>query len=217
MKILAYKVVQSGGVGLKGGVRGNRSGSPMVESTLSRCDTDDINSLLRWLIFSHSSCFASVLAVTWSLSEFFNIIEAKLPPFVCESLSRHPHRAKLNNCKLFYIPDKVFSVNLNGSEISMYDLSQYFPGESEPSTLDELQARADVLQEVVTELGVADPATLSSPVALFKGHPLLAESSGIPTVFDASEPDLGAYEVAMRCTPREWVSNYQIGCWIDED
>lgn len=168
--------------------------------------------LLNWLIFSASTLTPSGTKVVWDLHEFVKAVLGHLPEEVVGELSRLPHRAKFQNYKLFYIPDKVFSVNKNGSEASFYDLFQYFPGEREPGTIAELQEKADLLQQTLSELGIDDPPSLASPLACFRGHDLLKPLDGaFPSIFDLPDETLDAQELALSCTPREWISNYKIG------
>ncbi len=171
----------------------------------------DSSQLLDWLIFGCTAVEGSSLKVVWDLSQFSSAIFSYLPEHIPTELSRHPHRTKWGNYRLYYIPDKVLSVTKNGSESSFYDLSQYFPGETEPADLDGIQQKANLLREALTDLGAA-PVGLASPVSAFKGHKMLSSlKDTIPTIFDASEDTLDAYEIALQCTPREWVSNYQVG------
>jgi hypothetical protein len=179
---------------------------------VSSCANLPAEDLLNWLIFSSSTLTPSGTKVVWDLNTFGRAILDRLPVGVVARLSRPPHRARFGNYKLFYIPDKVFSVNKDGSEASYYELSQYFPGEPEPKTVDGLQEKASQLQQALSELGIDNPPSLSSPVACFKNHELIKGLEGaVPTVFDAPEDTLDAYELALECTPREWIGNYQIG------
>ena len=175
----------------------------------------DLDEYLHYLIFSSSSITTSPLKVVWDLSEFYSNLP--LPDAVRTELSRPPHRSKWGNYRLFYIPDKVFSITKNGSDAHVYSLDQYYPSESEPATLAELQQKADNLSQSLADLGIPRPATLSSPVACFKGHELLDACLGtVPTIFDAEEKELEAYEIALQCTPHEWVCNYAIGVYDDD-
>ena len=182
---------------------------------LQSCTSPSLDGLLHWLIFSASPITTSPTRVVWSLSDFTHPILDQLPSTTRTELSRPPHRARWGNYRLYLIPDKVFSLNKNGSEVNIYDLSQYYPDQPEPLSLSSLQEKVDLLQTVLTDLGITSPPSLSSPVAAFRGHNLLPDTNTIPTIFDAPESHLGAYETALQCTPREWVSNYQIGHFPD--
>lgn len=197
MKILAYKII-----------------SPTSMScAVSKISNFNLPGLLDWLIFSHTSAVSSCLKVVWNLSDLVQLVTGDLPDDVKEQLSRPPHRARWGNYKLFTIPDKVFSIGKNGSEADFYDLAQYFPEEpEEPKTLEELQKRAGFLSQTLTNLGITQKVSLASPVAAYKGHAMLKRVQDIiPTVYDAVESHLEAFAIALRCTPREWVCNYQIG------
>lgn len=181
-------------------------------STVSSCAGLSAKDMLNWLVFSTSTITPSNKKVVWDLREFAGAVLSHLPEGVADELSRHPHRAKFGNYRLFYIPDKMFGVNKNGSEALFYDLSQYFPGEPEPLTITDMQAKADLLERTLSELGIDDPPSLASPLACFKGHEIIKTLDGsFPSIFDLSDETLDAQELALACTPREWTSNYKIG------
>ena len=175
-------------------------------------DNVPVDSLLHSFVFGYSAITTSQLRVVWDLSSFVSRILSLLPDTVRAELSRPPHRSRWGSYRLYYITDKVFSINKNGSEVSFYDLSQYYPGDPEPETLDELQQKADLLSRNLSDLGIERPRTLASPVAIFRD---LAGEVDIPTVFDATQSQLEMYDIALQCTPREWVSNYQVGAWLE--
>lgn len=176
----------------------------------------DLSGLLDWLLFSHSTVYSSCLKVVWDLSGLVRLVARGLPAAVLSQLSRPPHRTVWGSYKLFLLPDKVFSIEKNGSESCFYDLSQYFPEAPEPSSLEELQGKADQLKQTLSCLGLTGVTTLASPVAVFRGRgPLGGAEDIIPTIFDVPSSVLEAFEVALQCTPREWVSNYQIGRFPD--
>ncbi len=166
--------------------------------------------LMDWLVFSHTTTTTDCLKVVWDLGEFVTTVLSRLPESIRTEL-QSKRRIQWNNYRFYYIPDKVFSVNKDGSESSFYDLSQYYPGSPEPRSLPELQLLADELLATLAKLGIPSPTTLSSPVAAFKGSERLNGYPTVPTVFDAPESLLEAYNLALQCTPREWVVNYQIG------
>jgi len=184
----------------------------MFISSVSSCVNQSADGLLNWLIFSVSTLTPSSTKAVWDLREFATAVLSHLPDEVVAELSHPPHRARFGNYKLFHIPDKVFSVEKNGSEASFYDLSQYFPGEREPDTITEIQSKADELEQTLRELGIDNPPSLASPLACFRGHDLLKPLDGaFPSIFDLPDEWLDAQEIALACTPREWISNYKIG------
>lgn len=184
----------------------------MFISPVSSCAGLLVSDLLNWLIFSTSTLAPSGVKVVWDLTEFANTVLRQLPKSVVTELSHPPHRSVFENYRLFYVADKVFSVNKNGSEASYYSLAQYFPGEREPETITEMQGKADLLEQTLRELGINDPPSLASPLACFRGHDLLKPLDGaFPSIFDLPDEWLDAQELALACTPREWISNYKIG------
>lgn len=154
----------------------------------------------------------NTLWVVWDLSALYSTVLSRLPDSTARDLSISPHRAKWGNYKFFYIPGKLFSIQKHDISTTFYDLSQYFPSSPEPSTLSDLQSKADELQSALADLGIPSPMTLASPISIAGGPKLLDRyHSTIPTIIDAPESVLDAYDIALQCTPREWVSNYRIG------
>lgn len=168
--------------------------------------------LLDFLVFSTSASLPqSVLRVVWDLDRF---VSSVLPDSIRETLSRYPHRAVFQSYRLYYISGKVFSVSKDHNESNFYALSQFFPDDPEPDSLDQLQQKADLLLATLTNLGIPLPTTLASPVAVASASKMLeGYLDTVPTIFDALESHLGAYEYALQCTPREWLSNYRVGHW----
>lgn len=171
-----------------------------------------LDDLLHWIVFSASSISSTRLGAIWDLSSIADRVIKMLPDEAGNELLSRVHKTRYGNFKLYYIPEKVFSININSSEMNLYDLGQYYPGESSPVTIEETQLKADQLSSTLLGLGVSRPISLASPMAAFRGEKHVQElmSGAIPTIFDASVP-LEVFELALQCTPREWVSNYQIG------
>jgi len=181
-------------------------------SPVSSCQGVGPDDLLNWLVFSASTLTSSVTKVAWDIDQFAKSVVVRLPRDIADGLSSPPHRVKFGNYKLFYVPEKVFSVEKNGSVADFYDLSQYFPGEREPETITGLQEKADELERTLSELGIDNPPSLASPLACFREHGLLKSLDGaFPSIFDLPDEWLDAQELALSCTPREWTSNYKIG------
>lgn len=202
--IVSYKVIST---------------SPLrvVNSVSSSVSPDGFPStLLDWLIHSTTTAYPSCLKVVWDLDSFAQVVLSLLPASVAESLSTHPHRATWEGYRLYYAAGKVFSVGRSGGgESEFYDLSQYFPDDEEPATISALQEMAELLVRTIESLGVTDIRSLSSPIAIAKGSKLLEGLlDTVPAVFDAPASVLEAFEIALQCTPREWVSSYQIGAWL---
>ncbi len=175
-----------------------------------------VTELFDFLIYSCSTTHTlSELRAFWDLDSAVALLASKLPEPVRESLAK-TNRAVWNGYRIFSIPSKMFSVNKSHDEVTFYDLSQYYPDDPEPTTAQEAQAKADFLLQTLTDLGIAPITRLASPVAVAEGSDLLkGYQSTIPTIFDAPTPYWEAFEYALQCTPREWVSAYQVGSWED--
>ena len=185
-----------------------------IENELSSIAlTAPLDSFLDWLISSHTSRYTSLSCrfVVWSLSDLTTLITSRLPDHIRRQLSIPPFKTRYNSYKMFLIPDKLFSIS-NGSEVTFYDLSQYYPDDRAPLALSDLQIKANRLSSSLSSLGVPALSSLSSPVAIFRDQSQLAQlESRVPTIFDFPESILDAFEIAMNCTPREWTTNYQVG------
>jgi hypothetical protein len=68
------------------------------------------------------------------------------------------------------------------------------------------------LMTMLSEVGIHSPPNLTSPFAIARSSELFDLSPGmIPMIFDTPFEKWEAHELALRCTPHEWVCNYQIG------
>ena len=202
MKILVYRLSDS-----------------CIENELSSINLNvHLEDLLDWLISSHTSRYtsASCRHVVWSLSDLTTLITSRLPDHIRRQLLIPPFKTRYNRYKFFLIPDKLFSINKNGAEVTFYDLSQYYPDDRAPLALSDLQIKANRLSSSLALLDILAPSSLSSPVAIFRDQHQLAQlESQVPTIFDFPESILDAFEIALNCTPREWTTNYQVGHFPD--
>jgi hypothetical protein len=183
------------------------------DSLGNTCVTSDPCEMLDFLI---SSCTTRVAAsahrLFWELDRGVNAIISLLPAKVVNSLKSSEHKAFYNSFKLFYIPGKIFVISKCGEKASFFDLSQYFPEDPEPNDVQELQKNAELLIAMLSEVGIHSPPKLTSPIAIARTSGLFDPNAGIiPTIFDAPPEQWEAYELALKCTPHEWVCNYQIG------
>lgn len=176
------------------------------------CLSPDPASFFDFLIYSCPAKPLSTLRVAWSLASLLQPALSQLPSSVRKSLTE-TNKATWGNYRLFYIPSKLFSVNKSHDEITLYELAQYFPEDDEPRTIQELQQKAELLLATLVQLGIPNPTTLASPVACFEASGLLNEYETIPTIWDTPDFALQAFEYALQSSGREWVSNYQVGCW----
>lgn len=173
---------------------------------------DDI---LSDLVSRHTTSLDTLnsLKVFWDLDDSVKRILSVLPEDIRSAIAK-TNRAVWKSYRLYYIPSKVFSITHDHRDVNFYDLSQYFPGEPEPPTLSHIQEKADLLWELLVELGMSSTTTLASPVAAALASGVLDKVSGMfPTIWDAQDNHLDAYDYALQAGAREWVSNYQVGEW----
>jgi hypothetical protein len=167
--------------------------------------------LLDFLLYSCSATHPlSTLRAFWDLDNAVNSIP--FPVAVRESFTK-TNRAVWGNYRLFSVPSKMFGITKSHDDVTFYDLSQYFPDET-CNNIEQVQQKGDELLVMLAGLGVAGPTKLTSPVAIAEGSELIkGYQSTIPTIFTTPEPFWEAFEYALQCTPREWVSNFQVGRW----
>lgn len=185
------------------------------KSIVSSSPTD----LLNFLVFSCSATHpSSVLKCVWDLDILVSHIARLLPLDICKSISSPEHRAIFGSYRIYYIPSKIFSVNKDHIEVTFYSLDQYYPDLPDPANITDLQSLADNLLDTLSGLGISSPTNLTSPIAVAEGSPLLKEyQSTIPTIADTPETFMEAQEYALQCCSRDWTSNYQIGCWEQDE
>lgn len=149
----------------------------------------------------------------WDLDSFVKMVMSVLPPSCRDDLYTKS-RTQFNTYRIYYIPGKVFSITKGGIDQNFYDLSQYFPDDPEPSTLLGIQRKADELWQLLVDLGMSATTTLASPVACAVSSGVLDKvKDTVPTIWDAQDNQLDAFEYALQAGAREWVSNYQVGVW----
>lgn len=165
--------------------------------------------VLDFLLFSCSATHPlSTLRAFWDLDDSVQRILACLPLPIRELITK-TNRAIWGSYRLFFIPGKMFGVSKSHEDVTFYDLSQYFPDES-PTTISQVDILRNKLLAMLYLLGITDPSKLTSPVAIWEGANRLPD---VPTIFTTPEPFWEAHEYALQCTPREWVSAYQVGQW----
>jgi hypothetical protein len=91
------------------------SSDGILSNRLYRFPGQDMACTLDWLLFSHTTAYASCSKVVWDLSTLVRFIGEDLPEVVRDQLALPPHRARWGNYKLFYLQDKMPSINKDGS------------------------------------------------------------------------------------------------------
>lgn len=174
-----------------------------------------LDATIDFLLYSCATTHRTgVLRVVWDLTEFADPILRFLSKSQLQQLHKDRKIELPNTGKIYYIPGKLLSLKKSGSEINIYDLSQYFPEDPEPRNMKVMVTRATELIDTLIALGIGVPSKLTSPIAVFEGSALDTNiSSGVTTIHEALDSQLDAYEYAFYASGREWASSYQIGHW----
>ncbi len=175
------------------------------DSTGAVCTSRDPGQLLSFLRYTHSG----VLRVVWDLDEFVAPVLKTLPLSVLESLSRFSDDCQYGSHQLYYLPDRMFRVGRS----RFYGIRGFWSSDyPEPSSLVELQERADDLMSTLEVCGMADPSKLTSPIAVWGATELGREAyDSIPKGYELPKNVWEALSYAYQCDRREWISAYQVG------
>ena len=197
-RILAYEVWSddSGAVGIR-----NSEGKIIV--------SDSLVTLLEFLRYSSKD----TIRVFWDLDSSLAPILRLLPAPVLERLSKFDEDLSVGGHQLYYLPDRMFRV----ARTRYYSVRQFWPtSEPAPSTLEEVQSKADELSQTLSDCGMPDFSRLTSPIAVFAETELGKQTyASIPKGYEILPSCFEAIEYASKCDKREWVSAYQVGHWRD--
>lgn len=154
------------------------------------------------------------LKVCWDLAEFTAPLFRLLGESSCKELAstnRTVYRSAGNQFfKLFYIPHKVFGVDLGKYTANIYELCQYFRGDPKPETVDYTAWYGEQVMDALRKLGLY-PTKLTSAIAVYQAGAM--KGMTLPTIADIPEGCLEAAEYATACMDRELRSVYKIGHW----
>lgn len=188
------------------------------DSTGGNIVSSDPSDVLHYLLTSGNK---AKLKGFWQLDVEITAVLKLLPAPVLTHLY-DTHKVTYNGYRLFYIPDRVFSISVSGLDADFYDLSQFWsdvPSSEypDPISVHATQSLADELMRTFTDLGISTPRRLTSPVALASGGQWLGvDTDTAPSISDTLLPDLEVQEYALRADHPLWVSAYQLGHWENQ-
>ena len=126
------------------------------------------------------------------------------------------------NCEMFYIPGKMFSLTLGKTSdaptYSFADCSQYkemplikggYDADKAIKLCLESQAVGQEVYNALCSLGLS-PSTLTSPIKAYQAEVL--DNLNLPTVSDMGKA-VEAAEWAYECSHRQWVEAFKVGHW----
>lgn len=187
MRIVAYKT-------------SNRDGKVLLqESGNQQIVSGDPEELFSFLLEDYSPC----IKVCWDLDGTVALILRLLGESVCRKL-RETKRTSYGAFRLFYVPEKVFSVNHPASKMSLYGIEQYYPELSEEQDVEMVQKFGENLLKELKKMGM-EPTKLTSPIAIY--DECVMSKMDLPGVKDIP---VKASEFAYRASARLWIESHQI-------
>ena len=181
--------------------------------TLLNSNGDGISStslpdLLHWLAYSSTG---GSLRIVHDIDQFLAPILRKMPVPLLKLLASNSDDAIYDGNSMFYALHKIFRIR----KAYYYGLQEFFPSNTpEPSSVSELQDRADQLTEALDLLGMGDFQRIASPIAIFEQTELGRKTyEQIPRDYEIPPFVSGMLDYADRADRKEWISNYQVGHW----
>ena len=163
----------------------------------------------------------SYIKCVWDLHKFSELL-FKLMGDDGQKLLMEGGKVRLGDFKLFYVPTKILGITCkvrekikgnfyqeNVYEANIYGLRQYYPN-AKPETVYDVAGLGYDLLATFGRMGLY-PSKLTSPVGVYEECVL--RKMRLPTIFDAPDYALDAYEYAAQIMDREWRTVYQVGHW----
>ncbi len=180
----------------------------LADSTGATNTSSDIEMLLDFLLTADKD----TLKAAWDLDQFCAPLLRLMGKDVCRELLGDNHRAQFGSYRVFYIPDRVLGLHKGGFDISIYGLQQYFPDAETPATVAELAQQGNRFLAALAKAQI-NPRKLTSPIAIYEDA--LLEHFHMPTAADVPVEATGCLDYALKCASRLWISNYQVGHWLE--
>jgi len=164
--------------------------------------------LLHWLEYSKTG---GSLRITWDLDQFLAPVLRLLPLPLLKLISTNDNTASYDGDTIFYALHKMARFR----QAYYYSIKEFWPSTTPaPSSVQELQDRADQLTEALDLLGMGDFQRIASPIAIFEQTELGRKTyEGIPRDYEIPKSCIGLLEYADQADRKEWISNYQVGHW----
>jgi len=155
--------------------------------------------------------YPTVVRLTWNLDEFLAPILRLLGERHCRELAG-TKETRWQDYRLFYIPQKVFSVKYGKYFAQYYSLAQYYQDTVEPP-IDAFEVRylGKKLEEVLMRMNLK-PQHWTSPAAILRECAF--DGIVFPTVWHNERlVRRESVNYALRCCHRLWISNFKVGFW----
>lgn len=177
------------------------------------------------------------LKVSWDLDVFVSVLLKVLGLKVCKDLIQPAHECLFKVgydgsitlydittktkvlpdgvYDIFYVPSKVFGLQVGEHKSYIYHLAQYYEDEPEETEPIAIHAKASIVIDAFRAMGL-NPYKLTSPVAVYETTVL--NHMDIPTILDLpksmTEADANELiEWAEMCLPRDWLEAHAVGRW----
>ncbi|MBU1173248.1 MAG: hypothetical protein KKD44_27090 [Proteobacteria bacterium] len=149
--------------------------------------------------------------IFWDLDESIAPVLKLLPLPILERLAAFDEDLVYSGHSLYYLPDRMLRIGRS----RFYGIKHFWStSESTPTTLEEVQSKAEELISTLADCGMPDYSKLTSPIAIFGQTELGQETySRIPKGYEIPTSCYEAIQFASRCDRREWISAYQVGHW----
>jgi hypothetical protein len=157
----------------------------------------------------------------WNLYALMKVLDDVLPNDVMQTLydkDRVEFEIDGEKYKIFSSQGRILSIGYskhikdnfyNRDEVSIFHLSQYFPGEK-AETLEEIKSKGGALLQMLDELGY-NPTKLSSAISIYDENVL--NTKYLPTIHDLDQDGQDFCDFARPLLHRELRACYKIGHW----
>lgn len=147
------------------------------------------------------------MKVAFDLDQFVAPILRQLPMSRIRELASPTHQSD----NIFYIPSKLFSLEVNKHKSYIYHLAQYYEDLEPPTDPMAVAALGADIVDAYKQMGLS-PYKLTSPVAVYESE--ILDHMQIPTILDLpGSKEEEVIDFAEACIGRLWISAYQLGHW----
>jgi hypothetical protein len=180
----------------------------IVNSWGDGVESSDLSTLLHWLKYSRTD---GALRVVWDLDAFLAPVLRKMSVSLLKLIASNDNGASFDGDTIFYALHKMARFR----QAYYYGIQEFWATNTPPpSSVDELQQRADELTDALVQLGMGDFQRIASPIAIFEQTELGQKTyEQIPRDYDVPQYCSGMLEYADKADRKEWITNYQIGHW----
>ena len=180
----------------------------LINSTGDGVSSSDLSTLAHWLKYSSTN---SCLRIVWDIESFLSPLFRLMPLPLLHLISTNDRSASYDGDTIFYALHKMLRIR----QAYYYSIREFWPSATPPpSSVQELQDRADQLTEALDLLGMGDFQRIASPIAIFEQTELGRQVyEQIPRDYEIPQSCIGMLEYADQADRKEWISNYQVGHW----